>query len=138
MALNLVYLGDPRNNREREVGADVQPGTPVLVDTDRPAVTLTASGGSTKSFTTPQGYTLSGVPNGGVGNREDYATVAVDGTYEFEVTGVTTSTDNGVAVYLAADGTLTTTATDNDLFGYTDYPPDYAKRAGVAPVRIGA
>lgn len=137
MALNLVYLGNPQNNREREVGDDVAPGTPLLLE-GRPAVTLTASGGTTKAFTTPQGYTLSGVEIGGVGNRDEWATVAFDGTYEFDVTGALATTDNDAAVYITSAGALTLTEGSNDLYGYTDYPPDYAKSAGVAPVRIGA
>lgn len=139
MAKNLVYLGDPRNNREREVGADVLPGTLVVVD-GRPAVTLTASGGTdAASIDTVTGYTITGGPSiGGVGNRENYATVAFDGTWEFSVTGATTSTATGVPVYRTTAGGLTLTEGSNTLIGVTDYPPDYAKAAGKAPVKIGA
>lgn len=143
MALNLVYRGDPRNNRERAVPEGTVSGDPLLVG-GRPAVALTSRGDATKSFTTPQGYTLSGVESGGVGNATDSATVAFDGTYEFEgvvSTGTTpapTSTPQDTAVYITSDGDLTLTSTDNTLFGYVDYPPDYHKVAGTLPIRIGA
>lgn len=143
MALNLVYRGDPRNNRERVVPAGTVSGDPLLIGT-RPAVALTSRGDATASFTTPQGYTLSGVGSGGVGNASDSATVAFDGTYEFEgvvssgTTPAPTTTAQDTAVYITAAGALTLTATDNTLFGHVDYPPDYHKVAGTLPVRIGA
>lgn len=138
MALNLVYLGSPEKQREREVGADVLPGTPKIIG-GKSVVTLTASGGTdAASINVPGGYTISGGPGiGGVGNRTNWATVAYDGTYEFDVTGATTSTANDVAVYITSGGALTLTVGTNTLFGVTDYPPDYAKVAGKAPVRIG-
>lgn len=78
-------------------------------------------------------------PVGGVGNLDDSATVAFDGTWEFTgITGVTASTGQDVAIYITSGGALTTTATSNTLFGYTDYPRGYAKATGRAPVRIGA
>lgn len=143
MALNLVYRGDPRKNRERVVPEGTVSGDPLLLD-DGPAVALTSRGDATKSFTTPQGYTLSGVESGGVGNATDSATVAFDGTYEFEgvvssgTTPAPTTTAQSTAVYITAAGALTLTATDNDLFGHVDYPPDYHKVAGTLPIRIGA
>lgn len=139
MATNLIYLGSPEKNREREVGADVLPGTPKIVG-GKSVVTLTASGGTdAASINVPGGYTISGGPGiGGVGNRTNYATVAYDGTYEFDVAGVTTSTASDVAVYITSAGALTLTATGNTAYGVTDFPPDYHKTAGKAPVRIGA
>jgi hypothetical protein len=147
MALNLVYRGDPRKNRERVVPEGTVSGDPLLLD-DGPAVALTSRSDATKSFTTPQGYTLSGVPSGGVGNATNSATVAFDGTYEFSgvvSTGETpapTSTPQSTAVYITEGGTLTLASaengTDNDLFGHVDYPPDYHKVAGTLPIRIGA
>jgi hypothetical protein len=143
MALNHVYRGDPRNNRERVVPEGTVSGDPLLLD-DGPAVALTSRGDATKSFTTPQGYTLSGVESGGVGNATDSATVAFDGTYEFDgvvstgTTPVPTTTAQSTAVYITSAGALTLVATDNDLFGHVDYPPDYHKVAGTLPIRIGA
>lgn len=143
MALNLVYRGDPRNNRERVVPEGTVSGDPLLIG-GRPAVALTSRAGATKSFTTPQGYTLSGVESGGVGNATNSATVAFDGTYEFEgvvssgTTPVPTSTAQDTAVYITEAGALTLVDTNNDLFGHVDYPPDYHKVAGTLPIRIGA
>lgn len=143
MALNLVYLGNPQNNRERVVPDGTVSGDPLLFD-DGPAVALTSRADATTSFTTPQGYTLSGVPSGGVGNATDSATVAFDGTYEFSgvvstgTTPVPTATAQSTAVYITSAGALTLVATDNDLFGRVDYPPDYHKVAGTLPIRIGA
>lgn len=143
MALNLVYRGDPRNNRERVVPSGTVSGDPLLIGT-RPAVALTSRGDATTSFTTPQGYTLSGVESGGVGNATDSATVAFDGTYEFDgvvSTGVTpapTSTAQDTAVYITSGLALTLESSGNTLYGYVDYPPDYFKVAGTLPIRIGA
>lgn len=137
MAVNRIYVGDPRENREAEVGADIVSGTPVLIEDGRPAVTLTASGGTVGSSLTPQGYTLSGYDIGGVGNRENFATVAVNGTYEFPVTGGLVDTAQGTEVFIDATAhTLSLTGTDH--YGYVDLPPDYFVTAGVLPVRIGA
>lgn len=143
MALNLVYRGDPRKNRERVVPSGTVSGDPLLLD-DGPAVALTSRADATTSFTTPQGYTLSGVPSGGVGNATDSATVAFDGTYEFSgvvstgTTPVPTSTAQSTAVYITSAGALTLVDTNNDLFGHVDYPPGYHKVAGTLPIRIGA
>lgn len=136
MALNKVYQETERKNRERAVPEGTQPGTPLLINA-RPAVTLTARGDATKGETLPGGVTLT-FGNGGVGNLADSASVAFDGTWEFAVAGATTSTGQDVAVYITAAGALTLTVGTNTLFGYTDYPRDYAKVAGRAPVRIGA
>jgi hypothetical protein len=139
MALNKIYASTEAKHRLRTVGTNVQPGTPLLVNA-RPAVTITASGDATKTQTTnlPSGLTSITYENGGFGNPDNQAVVAYDGTWEFAVTGATTSTASDVAVYITSGGALTTTASGNTLFGYTDYPPDYRKTAGRAPVRIGA
>lgn len=136
MALNKIYAETQSKNRERVVPANTQPGTPLIIN-DRPAVTLTARGDATKTTVLPGGYSIV-AGNGGVGNLPDSASVAFDGTWEFAVTGATTSTGQDVAVYLTSSGSLTLTEGTNTLYGYTDYPRDYAKVAGRAPVRIGA
>jgi hypothetical protein len=136
MAKNLVYLGDTRKNRERPVPSGTLSGVPLLVD-GRPCVTLTARGDAVTSDTLANGYTIGNIGVGGVGNKPDSATVAFDGTYEFAVAGVTTSTANETQVYITSGGALNLTATGNTAFGKIDYPPDYAKAAGKAPVRIG-
>ena len=140
MATNMVYKYDERKTRERPVPSGTQSGVALLVgtgDAARPAVTLTARGDATRSATLSGGIVVQ-YPNGGAGNLPDSATVAFDGTWELSVTGATTTTANEVAVYITSGGTLTTTVGTNTLFGYTDYPRDYVKRAGVAAVRIGA
>lgn len=135
MALNKIYAETPSKNRERVVPANTQPGTPLIIG-GRSAVTLTARGDATKVSDLPGGYQITH-SNGGVGNLPDSASVAFDGTWEFSVTGATTSTANDVPVYLTSGGTLTLTEGTNTAFGFTDYPRDYVKRAGVAAVRIG-
>lgn len=136
MALNKIYAETQGKNRERVVPTGTQPGTPLIINA-RPAVTLTARGDATKTTVLPGGYSIV-AGNGGVGNLPDSASVAFDGTWEFAVTGATTSTGQDVAVYLTSSGSLTLTEGTNTLYGYTDYPRDYAKVAGRAPVRIGA
>lgn len=141
MAKNLIYNGNDELNRARVVPSGTLSGDPVI-NVDRPAVAIT-SRGDTISSTVVDGLTHQ-YRSGGFSNKAEEATLAFDGTYEFDVTGVTASTGNQVKVYAVVDsGTgkvtaLTTTASGNTLFGVTDYPNDYYKRAGIAPVRIGA
>lgn len=136
MAVNKVYRENPENNRERPVPVGTQPGTPLIINA-RPAVTLTARGDATVTETRADGSVVT-YSNGGVGNLPDSATVAFDGTWEFAVAGATTTTANEVSVYITSAGALTLTVGTNTLYGLTDYPRDYAKVAGRAPVRIGA
>lgn len=136
MALKMVFKDIEQQRRVRSLGAEVAEGQPRLVGT-RPAITVTATGGSTETLTVGD-YTLT-VPNGGVGLGAQEAVVAYSGTWEFSsITGVTTSTGQDVAIYITGANALTTTASGNTLYGYTDYPVGYQKAAGVAPVRIGA
>lgn len=136
MAKNLVYRYSGEKTRERQVPAGTVAGTPLLINT-RPAVAITSRGDVTS--TANAGAFSITRPVGGVGNLNDSATVAFDGTWEFTgITGVNANTGQDVAVYITSAGALTTTATGNTLFGYTDYPRDYFKGAGRAPVRIGA
>lgn len=154
MALNQIFAPTQELRRDRALSTiivptpvtTIQPGTPVLIGTAaataRPAVSETASGDATKTETTglPAGITSITYSNGGVGNSvtPPSASFAFDGTYEFPVTGALTSTASDVPVYIATAGTLTLTAGSNTLYGYTDYPVDYRKEAGRAPVKIGA
>lgn len=136
MAKNMVYRYTGEKTRERVVPAGTLSGAPLLLGT-RPAVALTSRGDAVDSQTI--GDVTVTRPAGGIGNLPNSATVAFDGTFEFTgITGVTTSTGQDVAIYITGAGALTATATGNTLFGYTDYPRDYFKQAGVAPVRIGA
>jgi len=148
MATNQIYAGTTERYRERALSTivqptstptTIQPGVPVAF-TDGPAVSLTASGNATVTQTTglPTGLSSITYANGGAGNAADAATFAFDGTWEFAVTGALTTTASGVKVYITTAGALTLTVGTNVAFGYTDYPVDYAKVAGRAPVRIGA
>lgn len=104
-------------------------GSGVLVlnaASSRPGVTLTARGDHTKTVPVPGGggEQITGVRDGGVGNKPTTATVAVDGAWLFPVTGVTagettagTGTPSGTKVYRTSGGTLTLTSTSNTLIG---------------------
>lgn len=139
MALNKIFASTESRHRSRTVPANTQAGTPLLVNT-RPAVTLTARGDATKTQTSglPLGITSVTYDAGAASTDPDKATVAYDGTFEFAVTGATTSTGNDVEVFITSGGTLTLTSTSNTHYGWTDYPQDYRKEAGRAAVRIGA
>lgn len=148
MATNRIYDESRRLNRDVPLSlvtapatpTSIQPGVPVLFG-ERPAVSITASGNATVTVANPApGLTSLTYGNGGVGNSADpaSATFAFDGTWEFAVTGATTTTASEVEVFITTTGTLTLTEGTNTHYGWTDYPTDYAKAAGRAPVRIGA
>lgn len=146
MATNLVYRNTDSQNRVEDLGETLAPGVAVLSEAILPAVTVTGSADYTKSeasFYAPM--TISGIPAGGVGLKDQEVTLAFDGTWEFaegDITGVTTATAQGTKVYAsgstAGAATLTNVATSNTLFGYVDYPPEYDKTRGMVPIRIGA
>lgn len=138
MALNKIFQSTEADHRERVVPSGTQPGTPLLLGS-RPAVALTARGDSTRTQTTnlPVGITSITYDNSGASNESDKASVAFDGTWEFAVTGAATNTAQDVEVFITSGGVLTLTGTGNTHFGWTDYPRDYRKEAGRAPVRIG-
>ena len=139
MATNLVYRNTDSKNRVETLAATHAPGTPVLSLASKPAVTVTGSGDYTTSEVFPGVGTLSGIPAGGVGLVGKQVTLAFDGTWEFTgITGITTATAQGTAVYITAGLALTGTSSGNTLFGYVDYPPDFDKTRGPVPVRIGA
>lgn len=140
----MIYKYEEKNTRVRVLAATVEHGTPLLDPADqRPAVALTNSGDATKTVTTADipiggGVTSLTFPNGGVGLVGKETTLAYDGTWEFPVAGVTTGTAQGTKVYITAGGALNLTSSGNTLYGTVDYPIDYFKRAGIAPVLIGA
>ena len=145
MALNMIYKFE--RSQERDLAdavapaapSTIQPGVPVLFP-EGAADSLTASGAATVTQTTglPTGITSITYKNGGVGNLEGAASFAFDGAWDLPVTGAGTSTKKGVPVYITTAGALTLTESTNTLFGFTDYPRDYAKVSGRAVVRIGA
>lgn len=139
MALNKIFQSTQSKHRARTVPSGTVAGTPLLSGS-RPAVALTDRGDATRTQTDnlPAGLTSISWESGGVGLKDDQATLAFDGTFEFAVTGATTSTGQDVPVYITSAGALTLTATSNTLYGATDYPEGFKKIAGRAPVRIGA
>ena len=134
MAMNMVYPFSREKARERQVPSGTQSGAALLINT-RPCVALTARGDSTNTKILADGTTITRNV-GGAGNLFDSASVAYDGTWEFAIAGIPTNTAQDVAVYITAGNVLTLTLTGNTLFGYTDYPRDYVKTVGIAPVRI--
>lgn len=106
----------------------------------QPGVALTASGAHTKSATVGP-YTISGIPDGGVGLDALQVSTATDGTWEFLVTGGLTTTAQNTLVYAVVSGglvtSLTLTASTNAKFGKVNWPKGYNKVAGRLPVKIG-
>lgn len=143
MVAPIIYKYDEKKTRVRTLAATVLSGTPLLDPLDaRPAIAITNSGDATKTITTADfplggGVTTLSYKNGGVGLVGKETTLAYDGTWELAVTGVTTGTAGGTSVYITAGGALNLTSSGNTLYGKIDYPTEYTKRAGIAPVRIG-
>lgn len=121
------------------VTSEVVAGTALLNGT-RAGVAYTNSGGSTSSEVVGP-YTVSGGPSGGVGLDALEVSVAVDGTYEFAVTGATKATANGTLVYAVVSTgkitSLTLTSTSNTLWGVVNNPQDYDAAGAVSCVKIG-
>lgn len=131
-----------------DVVAECAVGTALLAGTDRVGVAYTPSGGHTGSKTIGE-VTFSGWSDGGVGLPALRCSVAVDGTFEFPVTGVTSATKNGTIVYaIVASGQitgLTLTAGSNVRFGTVNAPQGYQAVKGTngpsaskCPVKVGA
>ncbi len=141
MAKNLVYRNTDSLNRVETLAATHQAGKAVLSLGGKPAITVTASGDATISDSTSfPPYTISGIPNGGVGLTGKQVTLAFDGTWEFpvgDVAGVTTASAQGTVVYITSGGALTGTAAGNARYGTVDYPVDYDKTRGFVPIKIG-
>lgn len=138
MALNQIFAPTTGKCKAREVDAGVTAGTPLLSG-DLPAVALTDRGDATRTQAVAgSNVTSITYKTGGASLADDEASLAFDGTFEFAVTGATADTEDDVEVFITAAGALTTTGTGNTHYGYTDYPRDYRKEAGRAPVRIGA
>ena len=133
MATNKVFQENTKNNRARVVPLGTRSGDFLIVG-GRPAVALTDRGDATKTTPISGGASLT-LPSGGFSLKPNEASLAFDGTWYLPVTGATTTTGNGVPVYLNA-GNLQLTAS-GDPVGYTDYPQGFYKREGFAAVRIG-
>lgn len=144
MATNLVYRNTDSQNRVEALAATYQPGRPAISLAGEAVVTVTASGDATITDSTSfPPYTVSGIPNGGVGLVGKQVTLAFDGTWEWpasELTGLTTASAQGTLVnFVTATGVLTNAAVGAGVvaYGYVDFPPDYDKTRGFVPVRIG-
>lgn len=124
-----------------DVPAEVAAGTALIADADRVGVAYTASGGHTISKTVGPAI-ISGVPDGGVGLPALRCSVAVDGSWEFAVTGVTGATKNGDIVYAVVSSgqitELTLTASTNVRFGTVNNPQGYTPSASKCLVKVGA
>lgn len=154
MTKNMIFKYTENKTRVRTLADDnIDAGTPLLDPADaRPAVTVTATGLLTRTITSsddplvvPLGGRVTSITytDGSPGHADDEATLAYDGTWEFDVvssgaTPAPTSTLNGVQVYITGAGALTLSSSGNTAYGRVDYPTDYFKRAGKLPVRIGS
>ena len=134
MATNKVFQENTNNNRARVVPVGTKAGD-LLILGGRLAVALTDRGDATKTTPISGGASLT-LPSGGFSLKPNEASVAFDGTWHLPVTGATTTTGNGVPVYLNASNQLQLVMVGNPV-GYTDYPQGFYKRAGFAAVRIG-
>lgn len=121
------------------VATEVAAGT-ALINGTRAGVAYVASGGYTSSAVVGP-YTISGIPSGGESLDALKASVSTDGTYQFPVTGASSSTTNGTLVYaVVASGRitgLTLTASTNSLFGVVNNPSDYVAVGTSVCVKIG-
>ena len=134
MATNKVFQENTKNNRARVVPVGTKAGD-LLILGGRLAVALTDRGDATKTTPISGGASLT-LPSGGFSLNPNEASVAFDGTWHLPVTGATTTTGNGVPVYLNASNQLQLVMVGNPV-GYTDYPQGFYKREGFAAVRIG-
>lgn len=118
MAENMFRKYTERATEEWLVASNTKSGTLVIEETSgRVGVTLTGSGDATKSRTNADGTVTSGIKDNGIGNKPLGAEVAVDGSWLFDVEGVTagetiqgTGTAKGTEVFRDdATGELTIT-----------------------------
>lgn len=145
MATNMYKKYTESKVREWPVPAGTQAGTVVLHPlSNQVGVTLTARGDATTAAGIP-GVTGGTVPNGGVGNKANSATVAVDGSWLLTVATVVNGDSNpasgsagtpaGTAVYrTTATGAYTLASAGGVKIGVID---DGVIVGGVAPVLIG-
>lgn len=141
MASNMYKKYTEAKTREWEVPEGTQAGDYVFhEESGQVGVALTARGDSVASANIP-GVTGGTMPNGGAGNKPTAATVAVDGTWLFNIDGATDGetvagdgTPSGTTVY-AGDDAQTVALTGTDVVGVID---DGAIVDGRGPVLIGA
>lgn len=121
----------------------ISAGTAVISASDQPGIAITGTGDSAKAPLVLGPYTITPAAGtgGGVGNEGKEFSAAVDGTWEFPVTGGLTTTPNNTLVYAVVSSgditSLTLTVGSNKKYGVVDYPKDYVKVNGTLPVKIG-
>lgn len=122
--------------------AEVAAGTALITGTDHVGVAYTNSGAHLSTVTSVAGMAVTGIMDGGIGLDALECSVAVDGTFEFAVTGASSATANGTIVYaVVATGritSLTLTVSTNVRFGVVNNPQDYVGSASKICVKIGA
>ena len=145
MATNMYKKYTESKVREWPVPVGTQAGTVVLHPiSNQVRVTLTARGDATRAAGIP-GVTGGTIPNGGVGNKANSATVAIDGSWLLTVATVVNGDTNpasgsagtpaGTAVYrTTATGAYTLASAGGVKIGVID---DGVIVGGVAPVLIG-
>lgn len=123
MTKNMVYSDVESERRPAVVGTNVAPGSPRIVG-GRPVVTITGSGdyaGNAVTLTANGVTTTLAGGRGGVGLADNEATVSPTGSYAFPVTGATSATARGTAVYLTSGNVVTLTASGNTKFGIVEF-----------------
>lgn len=132
MALNMHKKYTEAKVREWPVPAGTQAGTVVLHPlSNQVGITLTARGDSVVSEDLAGGVVITGLKNGGVGNKTNSASVAVDGSWRLAVEGAvagdtnpatgTAGTPAGTPVYrTTATGAITLTAAAGTKIGVVD------------------
>lgn len=136
MATNMFKKYTESKTREVPVPAGTQSGD-IVESALGIGVALTDRGDGTRPAGIP-GVTGGTVPNGGVGNKDGSTVLAFDGTWLFDVTGVTdgdttTTGEIGDEVTLESDGSLELGGSGTAV-GVID---DGVVVDGRAPVRIG-
>src|SRR5687768_4248715 len=110
MATNMYKKYTEAKTREWEVPTGTQAGDLVVhAVSGQVGVALTARGDSVTTVAIP-GLVTASIVNGGAGNKPTAATVAVDGSWVFDIVGATdgetvagTGTDAGTLVYAGAN-----------------------------------
>lgn len=141
MAKNMYKKYTEAKTREWEVPAGTQAGDLVVHATSgQVGVALTARGDATVAANVP-GIAGGQVNVGGVGNKPEAATVAVDGSWVFEIEGADdgetvsgTGTEAGTEVFQGSDA-QTVSLTGSVSVGVVD---DGAIVGGRGPILIGA
>lgn len=121
MADNMVYSDTRARRRPIEVGSKVAPGTPGVTVAGVPFVTVTGSGDNAVTKTLVDGTVVTTSERGGVSLRDEYATVAFDGSWAFDVEGADVDVVEESPVYITAAGVLTLDADDGDAVDYEPY-----------------